>query len=104
MPLLEGTIEINPVTGGVTTSTGAAGAIFDEMNSLQDYGNAVGPQLASARESVADMARAVAKLIPYLKDNAVVSTTVANPIPVQVTPATGTGGTTAPGAGTGTIS
>lgn len=42
-------------------------------------------------------------IVTHIQTQAVVTTTVAAAIPVQVTPATGTGATIAPGAGTGTV-
>ena len=105
MPMLEGLVVINPLTGAVTTATGAAGEVFNIMNTGQDYGTATGVTLYQARERVAVLARAVAKIIPHIQVNAVVSTTVSTTvaplIPVTVVPATGVGTTTGPGTGSG---
>lgn len=106
MAMLEGTVVIDPTTGNVTSKSGAAGEVFDAMEVGQDYGDlaATNPiAYAAAREQIAVLAKAVAKIIPHITTNAQVSvtTTVGFPIPVQVVPATGTGGTTGPGTGSG---
>jgi hypothetical protein len=109
--MIEGVITINPVTGSVSTSTGAAGAVFDELNSLQVYGTVTGPSLATAREQLADVARSVAKMITYIQSNAVVSTTTSSTVTVTsvsgVTTGVGVSGPgtgSASGTGTGTVS
>lgn len=106
MPMLEGTIQIDPVTGNIITKTGAAGEVFDAMESGQDYGDLAvtnPPAYANARNQLANMAKAVAKLIPHIQTNAVVTTTVAAGINVQVDPNTGIGATNATGSGSGTV-
>ena len=87
MPMLEGTIVINPVTA-VVTGSGAAKEIFDVMNDGTDYQGITGPELAVAKEQLALLARAVAKIIPHITSNALV--TVAAGITLTTTaPATG---------------
>lgn len=106
MPMLEGTIQIDPVTGNIVTKTGAAGEVFDAMESGQDYGDLAvtnPPAYANARNQLANMAKAIAKIIPHIQNNAEVSTTVAAGITVSVDPNTGQGATNAPGTGTGTV-
>jgi hypothetical protein len=106
MAMIESVIQINPATGTVITSTGAAGAVFDAMDATQDYGTlpAVNPPAyAATREQIANLARAVAKIVPYIQTSAVVSTTVASGIAVSVDPVTHDGSTTAAGSGTGTV-
>ena len=107
MAMSEGTVTINPLTGATTVKTGCVGEVFDALDGGQDYGTLAAdnpPAYAEAREQIAVMARAIAKVIPHIKNNASVSTTVASGIAVQVTPATGTGATTAPGSGSGSVS
>ena len=97
MAMIEGVITINPATGDVIVSTGAAGTVFDALNASQDYGSVVGPQLAEARERIADIARGIAKLIPYIQTNATVATTTTGLATGVVA-----GAATAPTTGTGT--
>ena len=76
-------------------------------------GNNLGISIASAIDGLSDtdkldiniIWKAIAnEIITHIKDNAEVSTTVANGIGVQVNTATGTGATTSTGSGTGGIS
>jgi len=110
MAMLEGTVTINPVDGSIIAKTGCAGEVFDAMEAGQDYGDTPAtnpPAYAAARQQIANLAKAVAKVVPHIQANAVVSTnvntTVATGIPVATagTAAAQTGATTAPGAGTG---
>jgi hypothetical protein len=106
MPMLEGTIQIDPVTGNIVVKTGAAGEVFDALESGQDYGDLAvtnPPAYANARNQIANMAKAVAKIIPHIQTNAVVSTTVAVGIGVSVDPNTGIGATNSTGAGSGSV-
>lgn len=106
MAMLEGVIEINPLTGATVVKTGCAGVVFDAMEAGQNYGNLAASNpvaYAEAREQIANLARAVAKVIPYIVSNADVNVTVPAGVAVQVTPASGTGATTAPGNGTGGV-
>ena len=99
MAMSEGTITINPLTG-VASGAGAAKEVFDAMDASQDYGAAAGATLAEAKERIAALARACAKIIPHIQTNAVVTTSVAT---TTVGVATGVvaGAATAPTAGTG---
>lgn len=102
MAMVEGEVKIDSITGGIEKSEGAAGVIFDFMDDKQDYGEAVGPALANAREAVANVARGVAKLIPYIQSNAQISTNVNVTSVGGVTTGAGTSGP-GTGSGTGTI-
>lgn len=104
MTMLEGEVVINSLTGAVTTKTGAAGAVFNVLDGGTDYGtlsvtNAVA--YAAAREQIAVQARAIAALIPYIKTNAVVSTTVSTTVATTGTASAQTG--TGTGSGSGTV-
>ena len=108
MPMLEGSLLISSIDGSILLKTGLAGEVFDEMDGNQDYGNlAVENPLAyaAAREQLAVLCRAVAKCVPHVVANAVVTTTVASGIPVATTgtAAAQTGTTTSPGSGTGSV-
>jgi len=107
MAMLEGNVSIDPVTGNILTKTGCAGEVFDAMEAGQDYGDTPStnpPAYAAARQQIANLAKAVAKVIPHIKSNAEVSTTVAAGIGVSVDPNSGTGSTNSTGSGTGTVS
>lgn len=108
MAMLEGSIVINSATGAVTTKTGAAGEVFDVLVAGSSFGTLSvdnPPAYAAALNQLAVMARAIAKIIPHIRTNGVVSATVAAAIPVSTagTAAAQTGATTAPGSATGTI-
>jgi len=107
MAMLEGSIVINSTTGVVTTKTGAAGEVFDVLVAGNDLSSLASNPVAKAKalEQLAVMARAIAKIIPHVRTNGVVSTTVAAGITVATTgtAATQAGATTSVGAGTGTI-
>ncbi len=109
MTMLDGTIVIDPVTGATVTKTGAAGEVFDAMEANQDYGDTPStnpPAYAAARKQIANLALAVAKIIPHIQANAVVTTTVASGIPVSTagSATAQTGSTTATGTGSGSVS
>lgn len=107
MPMLEGNIVIDPLTGNTTVKTGCAGEVFDAMEANQDYGDTPvtnPPAYAAARQQIANLALAVAKVIPHIVANAQVSTTVAAGITVSVDPNSGQGATNGTGTGTGTVS
>lgn len=89
---------------GSGAGTGFAKELFDDY--VPKLGISPGVGAAEGRQQVADLCNSIAQtLIPHIQINAVVSTAVASPIPVTtaVAGAVGTGGTTAPGAGTGTV-
>ena len=75
MAMSEGSITINPVTG-TASGSGLAKEIFDELDSATDYGTVTGASLAAAKEQVAAIFRACAKVVPHIVSNAVVSTTI----------------------------
>jgi hypothetical protein len=105
MAMLEGTVTIDPVTA-VASGAGAAKEIFDVMDSGMSYPGTLTPVAkAAAREQLAVLARAVAKIVPHIVSHAVVTASVASGIPVSTagTAAAQTGATTAPGAATGTV-
>lgn len=107
MAMLKGDIQIDPATGNIITSGGAAGVVFAAMDGKQNYGDLAvtnPPAYANARQQLADMALSIAELIPYIRDNADVSTQVAAGIAVNVDPNTGIGSTSGTGSGTGTVS
>jgi hypothetical protein len=108
MAMVEGSIVINALTGVVTTSTGAAGEVFDVLVEGNDLSSLDANPVAKAKalEQLAVMARAIAKIIPHIKDNATVSATVASGIAVStIGSATAqTGTTTATGSASGTVS
>lgn len=108
MAMIEGTVTINPVTGAIVAKVGCAGEVFDAMDSTQDYGDtAITNPLAYAvaRQQIANMAIAVAKVIPHIQNNGVVTTTVATGIAVATTGTASaqTGSTTSTGTGTGSV-
>ncbi len=89
-------------------ATGLAKAIYDEYinNYLADTGFPLPPGADGApiKKGFAIQANRVATaMVTYFVANTQVTTTVATAIPVQVTIPSGTGATTAPGSGTGTI-
>lgn len=98
MPMLEGSIVINSSTGVVTTKTGAAGEVFDVLVAGSNFGTLQAtnpPAYAAALNQLAVLARAVAKIIPHIKTNAVVPSGIA--VSTAGTAAAQTGATTAPG-------
>lgn len=95
MPLLAGACVITPAR--VVTGTGLAKAIADACMAP----NPPGTTTESALQSFCNLLAAA--IVEHITTNAAVSVTVAAPIAVQVAPVTGTGGTIAPGAGTGTV-
>lgn len=108
MAMVEGSIVINALTGVVTTKTGAAGEVFDVLVAGNDLSSLASNPVAKAKalEQLAVMARAIAKIIPHIKNNASVSATVASGIAVSTTgtAAAQTGATTATGSASGTVS
>lgn len=102
MAMLEGTITINPATGDAV-KTGFAAIVFDALEASSPYGSLAAsnpPAYAAAREQLAVMARAVAKVIPYIVANAQVTTPAGVTVATTGTAAAQTGATTAPGVGT----
>ncbi len=82
------------IEGAIDTKMSAAiGSAYDDLDSGFKT-----KFLRSISEGVAEA------VVSHLTANVQVATTVAASIAVQVVPATGTGATTAPGSGTGTIS
>ena len=106
MPMLAGTVTIDPLTGSILIQTGAAGEVFGFMDDAQDYGDTATtnpPAFAAARQQVADLAIAVAQIIPHIQANAVVSTAVSTTVDVVSVAGVTTGaGISGPGTGTGT--
>lgn len=108
MPMLEGSLSINSSTGVVTVKTGAVGEVFDVLVAGSNFGTLQStnpPAYAAALNQLAVLARAVAKIIPHIKVNAVASSTVASGILVATagTAAAQTGSTTSVGTATGTV-
>lgn len=106
--MVEGSIVINPLTGAFTAKTGAAGEVMDVLVAGSSFGTlqATNPvAYAKALEQLAVMARAIAKIIPHIKVNASVSSTVASGIPVSTagTASAQTGSTTGTGSASGTV-
>ncbi len=102
MPMLEGSVTINPVTG-VAVPLGAAGEVFTALDSGSDYGDlpTTNPAAyAQAREQLAVMARAIAKIIPHIVLNAQVTTPPGVLVTTAGTAAAQSGATTTPGIGT----
>ena len=98
MAMLEGVITINAATGVATTKTGAVGEAFDVLDAAQSWGTlaATNPiAYAKAREQLAVLARAIAKMIAHVKTNAVVPAGIA--VSTTGTAAAQTGATTAVG-------
>ena len=108
MAMLEGVIVINPATAVVTTKTGAAGEVFDVLVAGNDLSSLSANPVAKAKalEQLAVMARAIAKIVTHVKNNATVSATVASGIAVSTagTASAQTGSTTATGTASGTVS
>ena len=103
MAMNEGSVTIDPNTGAATP-VGCAGEVFTALDATVDYGGLSGPQLATAKQKVADMAEAVAKVIPHIVANAQVSTTInAGVVAPAVQPGTGSSGNIVGGT-TGTVS
>ena len=107
MPMLQGSVTIDPTTGA-DVSIGAAGEVFAVLDAGSNYGSLPTSNpaaYAAAREQLAVMARAIAAIIPHIQANAVVTTVVAAGIPVATagTAAAQTGTTVSPGSGTGTV-
>jgi len=96
MPLIEGDVQINPLTGDVTLAVGCAGEVFGVLDAATDYGAFVGPDKAKARTGVATLAKAVAKVIPHIVTNAQVTTTI-TPADVALQTSTAPGSPTGPG-------
>lgn len=94
MPMNEGNVTINGTTGAATGS-GAAKEVFDALDAGQDYGDVVGPDLAAAKEQIANIARAIAKIIPHIKTNATVPSGIS--VSTTGTSSAQTGSTTATG-------
>lgn len=100
MAMSEGSISVNPVTAAVTGS-GAAKEVYDELASSLSFPPSMPlPAQAIAKEQLAAIARAIAKIVPHIQANAVV--TVASGIAVSTTgtAAAQTGTTTTTGTGT----
>lgn len=76
MVMTAGTVTIDPETGE-PSGGGAARALFDALDEKQDYMGAEGATLAAARQRLADLCNSIGVMITYIKDNAVVSTTIA---------------------------
>lgn len=107
MPMIQGSVTIDPTTGAAVP-IGAAGEVFAVLDAGSNYGSlqSTNPAAyAAAREQLAVMARAIAVLIPHIQTNGVINTTVAPGIAVATagTAAAQVGATTAPGTGIGTI-
>jgi hypothetical protein len=103
MPMLEGSVVIEPTTGVALVQLGAAGEVFAALNSGQVYGDLATtnpPAYAQAREQIAVIARAVAKLVLHIQINALVTTPPGVLVATAGTAAAQTGATTAPGIGT----
>jgi len=110
MPMIAGSVTIDPATGAAS-GAGCAKECFDLAIATMGSFPA-DPAGAAGKKKVADLCNAIAQgIITHIAANALVSVnvtgTAAAPIAVQVAPATGTGATTAPGAvtgsGTGTV-
>jgi hypothetical protein len=95
--MLEGTITIDPLTGATILAVGAAGEVFAVLDGAQDYGAFTGPKLAEAKEGIATLARAIAKIIPHIQANAQV-TTIITPTDVGLQTTTTAGAPTGPAA------
>jgi hypothetical protein len=67
MAMSEGTVTIDG--SGNATGDGCAKEIFDELDAGQDYGPLTGTELQTAKEQVAVVARAIAKVIPHIVNN-----------------------------------
>lgn len=103
MPMLEGTVTINPTTGTVIAQLGAAGEAFAVLDAGADYGtlSSTNPAAyAAAREQLAVLARAIAKVVVHIVTNAQVTTPPGVAVATAGTAAAQTGATTAPGIGT----
>lgn len=98
MPMIAGSVSIDPATGAAT-GAGCAKECFDLA--LATMGSfPANPAGAAGKKKVADLCNAIAQgIIAHIAAHATVTTsgTVPMGIAVQVTPATGTGATTAPG-------
>ena len=91
---------VNAAGGG----SGLAKEMFDDYE--PKLGITPGPGAVAGKQQIADMCNSFAQtIIAHITANAVVSTSVAFPIPVTtaVVGSVGTGGTTAPGTGTGSV-
>jgi hypothetical protein len=71
------------------------------INTLKTYDGSTSGQ--TQEDAINKFASDLANAIDTFVKTGAVNTTVGFPIPVQVTPATGTGATTATGSGTGSI-
>lgn len=106
MPLNAGSTTVDTLTG-VVSGTGLSKAIYDARAARITFPAAAlgAPGKQRLADDCNDIATAV---VAHIVANAAVSVsgTTSSPIPVTVVPATGTGGTTAPGTvtATGTVS
>ena len=101
MAMNEGSVSIS--ASGVASGSGLAKEIYDEMESETNFGTLLPPQQAVPKEQLAVLARAMAKVVPHIANNAVVTTTVGAGINVLVDTQSGAGATTGTGTGTGTV-
>ena len=69
MSMSKGSVTINSETGEASGS-GAAKALFDELDAKTDYQGSTGAVLAAARQRVATLCESFAEIIDYIKDNA----------------------------------
>lgn len=100
MAMVEGSVTVNPATGSVVKS-GCCGEVFDVLLAGSDFGTLQvdnPPAYAAAVEQLAVLARAIAKVIPHVQTNAVVTTSVTV---TSVSGVTTGGGVSGPGSGSG---
>lgn len=92
MPLVAGSVSVDPVTG-VVTGSGFARDVYDDLEAATNFQGMILPGLAVAREQLAVIANASAVLIDHVTANATVATVD-----------DGTGGAVSwAGSGTGTV-
>jgi hypothetical protein len=75
MSMSKGSVTIDPDTGAASGS-GCAKAIFDVLDSKQDYQSLTGEQLADAKQLVADLCESIAEVVDYVINNAEVEITI----------------------------
>lgn len=99
MAMSEGSVTVDPVTA-VVTGSGAAKDVFDALDAGTSYPMTLTLSAkAAAREQLANLARAVAKIIPHIVAHAVVDVASGIPVSSTVTGGTASGSTTSDGTG-----
>jgi len=98
MAMTEGSVTVDAT--GTASGSGAAKEVFDALDATIDYGTLTGTDLQGARQRTADLANAIAKIIPHITTNgqAVVSTSSTGLQRIPATPLNEDDDCKAPGA------